>query len=202
MVVSKKIKQLLRKYQPNHHWHVDDLKSMNTYHCLSEFIQEKPEGFLPKLFVDNETKSRYKEQWLSIKSERTIKHNTYLNESPFSDLKVFDEVLKSTPNNSQLQLSNSSIVRYAQLFDVNDSLEVYCNRGTSGIDGSTSTAIGAAFARDNQTVLSKPPNFRCLSGSSEYCASLWGADSSGRESDAWESESDFSQRRRIICISP
>lgn len=152
MVVSKKIKQFLRKYQPNHHWHIDDLKSMNTYHCLSEFIQEKPEEFLPKLFVDNGTQSKYKQQWLSIKSERVVKHNAYLDEAPFSDLKVFDEVLKSIPDNSQLQLSNSSIVRYAQLFDVNDSLEIYCNRGTSGIDGSTSTAIGAAFATKKQTV--------------------------------------------------
>jgi 2-succinyl-5-enolpyruvyl-6-hydroxy-3-cyclohexene-1-carboxylate synthase len=30
---------------------------------------------------------------------------------------------------------------------------VFCNRGTSGIDGSTSTAIGAAVANDKLTVL-------------------------------------------------
>jgi 2-succinyl-5-enolpyruvyl-6-hydroxy-3-cyclohexene-1-carboxylate synthase len=43
-------------------------------------------------------------------------------------------------------------VRYAQLFDLKKSADVFCNRGTSGIDGSTSTAAGAAFAGKRQTV--------------------------------------------------
>jgi 2-succinyl-5-enolpyruvyl-6-hydroxy-3-cyclohexene-1-carboxylate synthase len=51
-----------------------------------------------------------------------------------------------------LQISNSSAIRYAQLFDIEKSIEVFCNRGTSGIDGSTSTAIGAAFVSQKPTV--------------------------------------------------
>jgi 2-succinyl-5-enolpyruvyl-6-hydroxy-3-cyclohexene-1-carboxylate synthase len=41
-------------------------------------------------------------------------------------------------------LANSSVVRYAQLFDPLSSVKYNSNRGTSGIDGSTSTAAGAA----------------------------------------------------------
>lgn len=65
---------------------------------------------------------------------------------PWCDFKAFDQVLSSIPDHSMLQIGNSSAVRYAQLFDINKTLQVYCNRGTSGIDGSTSTAIGAAVA--------------------------------------------------------
>jgi 2-succinyl-5-enolpyruvyl-6-hydroxy-3-cyclohexene-1-carboxylate synthase len=56
------------------------------------------------------------------------------------------------PNNYLLQLANSSTVRYTQLFDMNPTLRVYCNRGTSGIDGSTSTAIGASVVSETPTL--------------------------------------------------
>jgi 2-succinyl-5-enolpyruvyl-6-hydroxy-3-cyclohexene-1-carboxylate synthase len=65
---------------------------------------------------------------------------------------VFDKVISNLPKNSQLQISNSSAIRYAQLIDIDPSIEVFCNRGTSGIDGSTSTAIGAAVANGKPTV--------------------------------------------------
>jgi 2-succinyl-5-enolpyruvyl-6-hydroxy-3-cyclohexene-1-carboxylate synthase len=153
MVVSKKIKQFLRTHQPTHHWHVGELSSMNTYGCLSEFIQENPNTFLEKLISHSDTfESDYQQKWFLEKEKRAEKHQEYLNHVAFSDLKAFELVLKSIPTNSQLQLGNSSIIRYSQLFDVNDSLRVFCNRGTSGIDGSTSTAIGAAFAVKEQTV--------------------------------------------------
>lgn len=152
MVVSKKIKQFLRKHQPTHHWHIDELKSMNTFHCLTEFVQENPINFLSNLASNPEIGSDYQQKWFSEKENRSVKHATYLHQVEFSDLKVFETVLKSIPDNSQLQLSNSSIIRYAQLFDLNNTLRVFCNRGTSGIDGSTSTAIGAAYATGNQTV--------------------------------------------------
>ncbi len=149
MVISKKIKQFLRKYLPKHHWHVDELKAMDTYHCLSEFIQEKPSEFLKEL--EGEKESNYQKLWLNKKEERVIKHNEYLANVEYSDLKVFDAILNHIPANSQVQISNSSTIRYSQLFDLNPSLKVFCNRGTSGIDGSTSTAIGAAFVNESPT---------------------------------------------------
>lgn len=153
MVISKKIKQLIRKSPPKHHWHVDDLSAMDTYHCLSEFVQMNPAKFLTSLQDSNEKiASDYQQKWLVEKSQRIEKHKAYLQNCEYSDLKVFEAVLESIPNKSQLQISNSSTIRYSQLFDVNTTLRVFCNRGTSGIDGSTSTAVGAAFADEEPTV--------------------------------------------------
>ena len=152
MVVSKKIKQFLRKYQPKHHWHIDKLRAFDTYFCLNEIIKEKPVTFLNEFLKSKkEVKSDYQSKWLSVNEQRVNKHTEYLNSCEYSDLKVFETILENIPNNSQIQISNSSTIRYSQLFDLNASLQVFCNRGTSGIDGSTSTAIGAAFANKNQT---------------------------------------------------
>ena len=43
-------------------------------------------------------------------------------------------------------MANSSTVRYAQLFTVPPQVEICCNRGVNGIEGSLSTAIGYAAA--------------------------------------------------------
>ena len=72
---------------------------------------------------------------------------------PFSDFKAFEIVLQKLLENCQLQISNSSPIRYAQLFEINKNIQVFCNRGTSGIDGSTSTAIGAAVVSKKETIL-------------------------------------------------
>jgi 2-succinyl-5-enolpyruvyl-6-hydroxy-3-cyclohexene-1-carboxylate synthase len=152
MIVSKKIKQFLRKHKPNHHWHVDALKAMNTFHCLSKHINEDPISFLPKLIKLSFLDSDYQQKWLLEKEKRAAKHQAYLDKVAFSDLKVFEQVLESIPEHSQLQLANSSVIRYTQLFNLKKTLRVFCNRGTSGIDGSTSTAIGAAVTAENQTV--------------------------------------------------
>jgi 2-succinyl-5-enolpyruvyl-6-hydroxy-3-cyclohexene-1-carboxylate synthase len=47
-------------------------------------------------------------------------------------------------------MANSSVVRYCQLFDPIQNVRFESNRGTSGIDGSTSTAVGAAIANPNE----------------------------------------------------
>lgn len=153
MVISKRVKQFLRKYSPKHHWHVDEEMKLDTYFSMSEFVEEKPVTFLTKLNKKKiNIKSDYQPKWIKEKESRNVKHNEFLKSAPYSDFKVFESVLESIPENSQVQISNSSIIRYAQLFDLKKSLKFFCNRGTSGIDGSTSTAIGAASVTENQTV--------------------------------------------------
>ena len=153
MIVSKKIKAFLRTYKPKSHWHIGKHEAYDTYFCLKGQIKCNPNEFL-KIFLDD-IKSQpieYQLSWLAIREKHARKHQTFLNQIPFSDFKVFDTILASIPDNCLLQLSNSSTIRYAQLFDVNPSLQVFCNRGTSGIDGSTSTSVGAAVVCDRQTV--------------------------------------------------
>jgi len=153
MIISKRIKKFLRGYQPKQHWDIDARKATNTFLCLSEFIQTKPVDFFSHFnqFI-RPLKSDYQTKWLRFRDERREKHTAYFETIKYSDFSVFEQALNSIPDDCQLQISNSSIIRYAQLFSIKKSVTIFCNRGTSGIDGSTSTAVGAAYATKKQTV--------------------------------------------------
>lgn len=154
MVVSKRIKAFLRKYKPDQHWHIDPFRAYDTFGCLTQHFEVTPNLFFTEFLPKTKTiESDYNQKSLAIKVFRKDKHNDYLKAIPFSDMKVFERILPMLPENSQLQISNSSPIRYVQLFDIHSSIEVYCNRGTSGIDGSTTTAIGAALASGKPTIM-------------------------------------------------
>jgi 2-succinyl-5-enolpyruvyl-6-hydroxy-3-cyclohexene-1-carboxylate synthase len=154
MVVSKRIKAALRTHQPKHHWHIDSLRAYNTYGCLTKHFQVNPNDFFNHFIpLLKPIESDYFAHFDAINQLRKQKTATYLSKIPFSDFKVFDKIIQRLPINSHLQIGNSSAIRYAQLIDIHPSIEVFCNRGTSGIDGSTSTAIGAAVANKKETIL-------------------------------------------------
>lgn len=154
MVVSKRVKAWLRKYKPEHHWHVDELRAYDTFGALTKHFEENPNDFLVRLMQQAKlVSSGYSAMAQEMQAYRKVKHDEYLASIPFSDFKAFEIILPKLNDNSQLQISNSSPIRYAQLFDIKPSVEVFCNRGTSGIDGSTSTAIGAAVASERQVTL-------------------------------------------------
>jgi len=83
--------------------------------------------------------------WSDAKTKMLIGHQNYLKSIPFSDFKVVETLMKAITPPSKLHFSNSSMVRYGLLFPNLFKGEMYCNRGTSGIDGCTSTAAGAAI---------------------------------------------------------
>lgn len=155
LVVSKKIKRFLRDYQPKEHWHVNELRAFDTYHVLTKHIKQDARTFFTEFggLMEYKEDSSYESKWIGYRDHTYQKHIDFLKTAPYSDLTVFEKILASVPNHSEVQFSNSAIIRYSQLFRMKKSVTVNCNRGTSGIDGSTSTAIGAAYASEKQTTL-------------------------------------------------
>ena len=153
MIISKKIKAIFRDNKPKEHWHIGIHDANDTFFCLTKHFKTIPNNIISKLYENfNDNGTDYHNKWDLIISKRKEKHKKYMSELIYCDFKVFDYVLKSIPSNSMLQVSNSSAIRYTQLFDIDSSINVFCNRGTSGIDGSTSTAIGAASVFKGNTV--------------------------------------------------
>ena len=78
---------------------------------------------------------------------------TTLPEASYSDLYVVNKLLQQLPDNSTLHLANSQSVYLSQLFSIPNTVYRFCNRGTNGIEGSISTAVGYASASDRLTLL-------------------------------------------------
>lgn len=152
-VVSKRVKQFLRKARPAKHWHIDEHWQPDTYYALTQKIETKPQVFFAQLLKSVNLEPRpFFNLWDVLKDKKDAKHEQFLKKAPYSDFYLFYQLSKHIPENYKIHFSNSSAIRYAQLFDFQKH-DVYCNRGTSGIDGCTSTAMGFAMMEDDPTIL-------------------------------------------------
>ena len=153
-VVSKKVKEFLRKAKPTKHWHIDQHWFPNTYYALTEKIDAKPEVFFGQLLPFSRLEPQaYYNLWSVLKDKRDEKHEAFCKASSFSDFKIFETLEQKIPENYHVHISNSSAIRYAELFPYSKNHQIYCNRGTSGIDGCTSTAMGYAMMNENPVIL-------------------------------------------------
>ncbi len=154
LIVSKKIKFFLRKYAPKQHWHIDKKKAYDTFFCLTKHFKTDVNNFFNQFLEKTKTvDSNYNSFWNKIKSRRDLMRKEYLENVPFCDMQAFDLILQHIPNEQHIQVANSSAIRYMQLFPSAVGFRVFCNRGTSGIDGSTSTAVGASIFASEATTL-------------------------------------------------
>lgn len=152
-VVSKRIKAFIRRNKVNHHWRINEqFNFMDTYQKLTASFPMAAENFFDEMPLVKWTRNinNFGGKWKQLDLQVVAKHDAYFMDAPYADMSVFEILLDYIPENSVLHFANSSVIRYAQLFDSIPSIERYCNRGTSGIDGSTSTAVGAALARPDK----------------------------------------------------
>ncbi len=156
-IVSKKIKAFIRESVVQEHWNIGyDFPEMDTYRHLSRHFNLSPIDFLSQLIRLNLVQhlSSFGNKWKQLDILVKDKLQNYIQALKFSDLKVVETILDFLPENSILHMGNSSVVRYCQLFDPISSVDYYSNRGTSGIDGCTSTAAGVSYvSKDKLNVL-------------------------------------------------
>lgn len=150
-IISKRIKSFLRKHPPTVHWRVGEyLFEEDCFQALTASFSLKLHAFFDHLMSINDAAlSTFGNRWKQRDFETQEKHFRYLEQTPFSDLKAFEIILSSIPENSRILMGNSSTVRYCQLFDPVRSLSYFSNRGVSGIDGCTSTAVGMTNGSDD-----------------------------------------------------
>lgn len=149
-LTSKRLKQFIRKAEIRELWHITLSEEVNdTFQQLTDIIRCNPATFLERLAAlpAEKTGNRFRKAWLNAAAAITPPETT------FSDLYVTGSFLQQLPGGATLHLANSHSVYLAQLFDLPAGVELFCNRGTNGIEGSLSTAVGYASASGRLTFL-------------------------------------------------
>ncbi len=114
-------------------------------------------GGLANIFSIPDKQIRSHSEWLSawlgadLTAQAVIHENMIANESEISALSA---IFSGIPNGATLVLSNSMVIRDAELAILNNgnSFRTITNRGASGIDGVVSTSIGVAETNQGNTI--------------------------------------------------
>lgn len=163
-VISKNLKLFLRQYKPQQHWHVQENGEVaDTFQSLSKVLSLSPTHFfkvmgpaLAKAQFEARKRENYYRLWEAEDHRVHRAIATFFSPPQLSEFHLVDALLKLLPNDCHLHLANSMPVRYANYIGLDDGkqqLGVFANRGTSGIDGCTSTALGHALASQKPTFL-------------------------------------------------
>ncbi|MFA7044037.1 MAG: 2-succinyl-5-enolpyruvyl-6-hydroxy-3-cyclohexene-1-carboxylic-acid synthase [Bacteroidales bacterium] len=149
-VVSKKIKKFFRNHPPVNHWHISTSGNcIDSFQCLTDLIDTDPIYFFSEMKTTDEKGKRFVRNWMKTASSIHAPDKDFL----FSDISVAGAFLHMLPEKSSLFVGNSSSVRNIQLYPMPAGSEVFCNRGTNGIEGSISTACGYAAIHMGLTFL-------------------------------------------------
>jgi len=155
--VSKGLKRFLQYHKPELHIH------LSRHFEVGDMFDSSPQIINPEEIkrveetdndIDGEREGAYVNAWLNMTQEFKSRFSQ-LDWSLYNEFCVTNYVLNNLPKEAQLHISNSMPVRYVSFLlnsDVSNN-SVYCNRGTSGIDGSTSTAVGAALVSRSDVYL-------------------------------------------------
>lgn len=148
--VSKSLKQFLRKNNPAEHWHLSLVSEyFDTYQALTKVIQTETTDFFQSFAEQGmQANSGYLDLWRNKETQVNQLRDKFVAGSEFSDLKIFGLVNQAIPEDSVVHLGNSSPVRYSLILNRVNKAEYYSNRGTAGIDGCLSTAVGFASESD------------------------------------------------------
>lgn len=157
-LVSRFVKEWLRSLGSGvEHWHIGVTHTtVDCFRHLALRVEMQPAVFLRQLasaLQIHKAPSDYAERWHNLVSKAARIHTKYVEAAPWSDMSVFAHIIPSIPQRWNLHLSNGTPIRYAQLMDCSHIHRCDCNRGVSGIDGCTSTALGASAVYKDTTLL-------------------------------------------------
>jgi len=137
--ISKGLKLFLRQFPPSKHFHISYSNEVGKMFGTDPILIH-PNALKRAKNIKNSTTSAYLNKWLRENSsfEKQMANLPWMTFSAFSAVRA---ILKNLPKKITIHAANSMAVRYLSFL----AHPIIGNRGTSGIDGCTSTAVGYAL---------------------------------------------------------
>ena len=164
--ISKNFKEFIRNTPSVKHWHIGEEDYLiDTFQSLTRQIAVSPICFFSELleYVDDQDvvaeevmfeRIQYRTSWQIVERKSEVLLREYMDKvEMLNELTLFSCVLDNLPAGCQLHVANSMAIRYVNLLGGRQDIEIFANRGTSGIDGCVSTAVGAALVSKKLTYL-------------------------------------------------
>ncbi|MEN2282751.1 2-succinyl-5-enolpyruvyl-6-hydroxy-3-cyclohexene-1-carboxylic-acid synthase [Algoriphagus sp. SE2] len=144
-IISKSLKLFLRNTDASHWLIQPDGKAKDTFQNLTRILPTSPSYFLGWM-MNNLTNqnSEFYNSWHGLEQKIKDQLPEIIDSVGFGEYAALQTALEKTPISSKIHVANSMSVRYLNFLGKRDQ-EIICNRGTSGIDGSNSTAVGCTF---------------------------------------------------------
>lgn len=145
-IVSKQLKNFLKRFPPQFHYHLSPERApVNPFGCLTKPLHLLFEQLLPHVNTLQDQGTLFQTRWLQAEINLEHQIDDFKRVADWSEWWAMARIAEEWPNTEVVHLANSMPVRFGNLF-FND-FQCFSNRGTSGIDGCTSTAAGFALAR-------------------------------------------------------
>jgi 2-succinyl-5-enolpyruvyl-6-hydroxy-3-cyclohexene-1-carboxylate synthase len=151
--LSKGLKHFLSIHKPEVHFHISNYNEVgNMFGTQPQILH--PSDIQISHSGDLQPEKGFLNAWINMTVTFQLKFSQ-LDWLGYHEFSVVNFILEKLNSNDILHLSNSMPIRYASFLMNNKSIEnkIYANRGTSGIDGCSSTAIGNALVSDQNVKL-------------------------------------------------
>ena len=126
-------------------WRVsEDGELRDTFKKLTKVFEMKEETFFGKM-LNKKDVSHNNADIISLANTEIISLLNKIPEIPFSNIWIAQKTANLLPSNSELHLGILNTLRSWNFFDIDKSIDVFCNVGGFGIDGCMSSFLGASL---------------------------------------------------------
>lgn len=159
-MLSKSLKQWLSKQKPAWHYRLQQgADPIDTWQNMTHLLQAPEMPYLKALKAikapAHEYTTSYVSRWEFFAKKALKKLSQVIPVLPWCEPKAVHLLMHLLPEQTHLQLGNSAAIRWVSWAQKPGQaiFQIDANRGTSGIDGSMSTGVGAALANPNELTL-------------------------------------------------